>query len=208
MNQTFSDQDALIIVDLQNDFCEGGVFDLQGGNAIVEPINQAAKSFTNVVLTQDWHPQVHSSFASYHDGKEDFSYIEMPYGTQPLWPEHCIQGTWGGDFHPKLDTSVAQLVVRKGFRPEIDSYSAFFENDRTTTTGLAACLKEKGINHLYFCGIATDFCVAWSACDSVELGFKTTLFRDLSKEIDLDGSLQIQLDKMAGVGVNITNFNS
>ena len=153
MTRKFGWQDALIIVDLQNDFCEGGVFDLQGATAIVAPINEAAKGFKNVVLTQDWHPKGHSSFASSHESKDEYSYIEMPYGTQPLWPDHCVMGTWGADFHPDLDTTAAQLVVRKGFRSEIDSYSAFTENDRKTSTGLSACLREKGINRLFFCGM-------------------------------------------------------
>ncbi len=206
MTHKFGDQDALIIVDLQNDFCDDGIFDLKGGNSIVEPINRAAKQFKNVVLTQDWHPKAHSSFASSHDGSEAFSTIEMPYGDQTLWPDHCVMGTWGADFHPGLDTAAAQLIVRKGFHPEIDSYSAFFENDRKTATGLAACLKEKGIQHLFFCGIATDFCVAWSAVDSIKLGFKTTLFEDLSQAIDLGGSLQLQNDKMEGLGIHIEKF--
>jgi nicotinamidase/pyrazinamidase len=206
MSYKFGEQDALIVVDMQNDFCEGGVFDLQGGTAIVEPINQAAKRFKNVVMTQDWHPKGHSSFASSHEGKDDFSYIEMPYGTQPLWPDHCVQGTWGADFHPDLDTTAAQIVVRRGFRPELDSYSAFTENDRTTTTGLAAALREKGVNRLFFCGIATDFCVAWSAYDAVTLGFETILFEDLSKAIDLDGSLAAQRGKLTNAGVRIETY--
>ena len=206
MTRKFGWQDALIIVDLQNDFCEGGVFDLQGATAIVAPINEAAKEFNNVVLTQDWHPKGHSSFASSHESKDEYSYIEMPYGTQPLWPDHCVMGTWGADFHPDLDTTAAQLVVRKGFRPEIDSYSAFTENDRKTSTGLSACLREKGINRLFFCGIATDFCVAWSAFDAVSLGFETVLFEDLSKAIDLDGSLNAQREKLTGAGVRIETY--
>lgn len=206
MAKTFSAQDALIVVDMQNDFCEGGVFDLQGGTSIVAPINAAAKRFKTVVMTQDWHPKGHSSFASSHPGKDNYSYIEMPYGTQPLWPDHCIQGSWGADFHPDLDTTAAQIVIRKGFRPELDSYSAFTENDRTTTTGLAAALREKGIKRLYFCGIATDFCVAWSAYDAVQLGFETILFENLSKAIDLDGSLSAQRDKLTRAGVKFENY--
>jgi nicotinamidase/pyrazinamidase len=206
MARIFSAQDALIVVDMQNDFCEGGVFDLQGGTAIVAPINAAAKRFRTVVMTQDWHPKGHSSFASSHPGKDNYSYIEMPYGTQPLWPDHCIQGSWGADFHPDLDTTAAQIIIRKGFRPELDSYSAFTENDRKTTTGLAAALREKGIKRLYFCGIATDFCVAWSAYDSVQLGFDTVLFENLSKAIDLDGSLSAQREKLTRAGVKFENY--
>ena len=130
----------------------------------------------------------------------------MPYGTQPLWPDHCIQGSWGADFHPELDTTAAQIVIRKGFRPELDSYSAFTENDRTTTTGLAAALREKGVTRLYFCGIATDFCVAWSAYDSMQLGFETILFENLSKAIDLDGSLSAQREKLSSAGVKFENY--
>ena len=206
MAKIFSAQDALIVVDMQNDFCEGGVFDLQGGAAIVAPINAAARNFKTVVMTQDWHPKGHSSFASSHPGKDNYSYIEMPYGTQPLWPDHCIQGSWGADFHPELDTTAAQIVIRKGFRPELDSYSAFTENDRTTTTGLAAALREKGVKRLYFCGIATDFCVAWSAYDSMQLGFETILFENLSKAIDLDGSLSAQREKLSSAGVKFENY--
>lgn len=206
MPDKFSDKDALIIVDIQNDFCDDGVFELKGGNAIVQPVNEAAKHFQNVILTQDWHTQNHASFASSHHGQDPYCQIEMPYGTQTLWPDHCVMGSWGADFHPDLDTTVAQLVVRKGFRSEIDSYSAFFENDGKTTTGLTGYLQDRGIEHLYFCGIATDFCVAWSAIDAINQGFKTTLFRNLSKEIDLDGSLQPQLDKMSELGVSIENF--
>ncbi|NIB43507.1 bifunctional nicotinamidase/pyrazinamidase [Pseudomaricurvus alkylphenolicus] len=208
MTRKFGKKDALIIVDLQNDFCEDGVFALKGGSAIVEPINNAAKQFENVILTQDWHPSGHSSFASSYQDKEDFSYVEMSYGTQPLWPEHCVMGTWGADFHPDLDTTVAQMIIRKGFRPEIDSYSAFFENDRKTTTGLSACLKEKGITRLFFCGIATDFCVAWSALDSIALGFETILFEDLSIGIDLDGSLDEKRSKMKEQGVAIEKYSN
>lgn len=206
MAKTFSAKDALIVVDMQNDFCEGGVFDLQGGTSIVAPINAAAKRFKTVVMTQDWHPKGHSSFASSHPGKDNYSYIEMPYGTQPLWPDHCIQGSWGAEFHPDLDTTAAQIVIRKGFRPELDSYSAFTENDRTTTTGLAAALREKGIKQLYFCGIATDFCVAWSAYDAVQLGFETILLENLSKAIDLDGSLSAQREKLTRAGVKFENY--
>lgn len=208
MTRKFGDQDALVIVDVQNDFCEGGAFDLSGGDAIVAPINEAARRFRNVVLTQDWHPAGHSSFASSHRGKEAFSTTEMPYGAQTLWPDHCVIGTRGADFHPALDTTAAQVIIRKGFRPEIDSYSAFTENDRKTTTGLAAYLKDRGVTCLFFCGIATDFCVAWSAADAVEQGFEATLFEDLSLAIDLEGSLQAEKEKMEKLGVRLENFNS
>ena len=206
MTNTFSEKQALIIVDVQNDFCDDGVFQLQGSNAIVEPINQAAENFQNVILTQDWHCKNHLSFASSHPREEAFSEIEMAYGLQTLWPDHCVMGSWGAEFHPDLDTTLAQLVVRKGFRRAMDSYSAFFENDGKTSTGLTGYLQSRGIEELYFCGIATDFCVAWSVIDAVQQGFQTTLFQNLSQGIDLDGSLQPQLDKMAELGVNIESF--
>jgi nicotinamidase/pyrazinamidase len=208
MSYEFGPTDALIIVDVQNDFCEGGVFDLQGGAAIVQPINAIAKKFQTVVLTQDFHPAGHSSFSSSHEGKEDFSYIDLPYGRQPLWPDHCVQGTWGADFHPGLNTDAAQLIIRKGTRPELDSYSAFKENDRTTKTGLDGFLRSKGITRLFMVGIATDFCVAWSSLDAVEHGFETILFRNLTKEIDLDGSLALQIAEMEKVGVRIENYEA
>ena len=194
--------DALIIVDVQNDFCEGGVFDLQGGNAIVAPINALARQFHTVVATQDFHPAGHSSFASSHEGGEPFTEIDMPYGRQTLWPDHCVQGTWGADFHPDLDVDSAQLIIRKGFRPELDSYSAFVENDRTTKTGLDGYLKSRGVTRCFVCGIATDFCVAWSAIDARAHGFETVLLRDLAVEIDLEGSLQAQLTAMEEAGVS------
>ena len=194
--------DALIIVDVQNDFCEGGVFDLQGGNAIVAPINALARQFHTVVATQDFHPAGHSSFASSHEGGEPFTEIDMHYGRQTLWPDHCIQGTWGAEFHPDLDVNAGQLIIRKGFRTELDSYSAFVENDRTTKTGLDGYLKSRGVTRCFVCGIATDFCVAWSAIDARAHGFETVLLRDLAVEIDLEGSLQAQLTAMEEAGVS------
>lgn len=194
--------DALIIVDVQNDFCEGGVFDLQGGNAIVAPINALARQFHTVVATQDFHPAGHSSFASSHEGGEPFTEIDMPYGRQTLWPDHCVQGTWGAEFHPDLDVNAAQLIIRKGFRTELDSYSAFVENDRTTKTGLDGYLKSRSVTRCFVCGIATDFCVAWSAIDARAHGFETVLLRDLAVEIDLEGSLQAQLTAMEAAGVS------
>ena len=177
MNPVIRPTDALIIVDVQNDFCEGGVFDLKGGNAIVAPINALARSFQTVVLTQDFHPAGHSSFASSHPGSEALSTIDMPYGPQVLWPDHCVQGTHGAAFHPELDLDAAHLIIRKGCRPELDSYSAFVENDRSTKTGLDGYLRSRGVSRCFICGIATDFCVAWSAIDSVSHGFDTVLLR-------------------------------
>lgn len=203
MDVTILDTDALIIVDVQNDFCEGGVFELTGGNAIVAPINALAKRFQTVVMTQDFHPADHSSFASRHPGKAPFETVDMPYGSQVLWPDHCVQGTHGADFHPDLQLDAAHLIIRKGCRPELDSYSAFVENDRRTKTGLDGYLHSRGVTRVYVVGIATDFCVAWSAIDAVEHGFETVLLRDLAAEINLDGSLDAQMEAMAAAGVQI-----
>ncbi|MAW52350.1 MAG: nicotinamidase [Geminicoccus sp.] len=203
MNPVIRPTDALIIVDVQNDFCEGGVFDLKGGNAIVAPINALARSFQTVVLTQDFHPAGHSSFASSHPGSEALSTIDMPYGPQVLWPDHCVQGTHGAAFHPELDLDAAHLIIRKGCRPELDSYSAFVENDRSTKTGLDGYLRSRGVSRCFICGIATDFCVAWSAIDSVSHGFDTVLLRKLAVEIDLEGSLAEQITAMRSAGVEI-----
>jgi nicotinamidase/pyrazinamidase len=203
MDVTILDTDALIIVDVQNDFCEGGVFELTGGNAIVAPINALAKRFQTVVMTQDFHPAGHSSFASQHPGKAPFETVDMPYGSQVLWPDHCVQGTHGADFHPDLQLDAAHLIIRKGCRPELDSYSAFVENDRRTKTGLDGYLHSRGVKRCYVVGIATDFCVAWSAIDAVEHGFETVLLRDLAVEINLDGSLDAQMEAMAAAGVQI-----
>ena len=203
MDVTILDTDALIIVDVQNDFCEGGVFELTGGNAIVAPINALAKRFQSVVITQDFHPADHSSFASRHPGKAPFETVDMPYGSQVLWPDHCVQGTHGADFHPDLQLDAAHLIIRKGCRPELDSYSAFVENDRRTKTGLDGYLHSRGVTRVYVVGIATDFCVAWSAIDAVEHGFETVLLRDLAVEINLDGSLDAQMEAMAAAGVQI-----
>ena len=203
MDVTILDTDALIIVDVQNDFCEGGVFELTGGNAIVAPINALAKRFQTVVMTQDFHPAGHSSFASQHPGKAPFETVDMPYGSQVLWPDHCVQGTHGADFHPDLQLDAAHLIIRKGCRPELDSYSAFVENDRRTKTGLDGYLHSRGVTRVYVVGIATDFCVAWSAIDAVEHGFETVLLRDLAVEINLDGSLDAQMEAMAAAGVQI-----
>ena len=203
MNHAIQPTDALIIVDVQNDFCEGGVFDLKGGNAIVAPINALARSFQTVVLTQDFHPAGHSSFASSHPGAAVLSTIDMPYGPQVLWPDHCIQGSHGAAFHPALDLDAAHLIIRKGCRPDLDSYSAFVENDRSTKTGLDGYLRSRGVSRCFVCGIATDFCVAWSAIDSVSHGFDTVLLRNLSVEIDLEGSLAEQISTMQAAGVEI-----
>lgn len=196
-------QEALIVIDVQNDFCPGGSLAVAGGDKIVPLINEMIGRFEHVILTQDWHPADHSSFASKHPGKQPFDTVEMAYGTQTLWPDHCIQGSGGAAFHPALKWTKAQLVVRKGFRGSIDSYSAFFENDRTTPTGLAGYLKERGIGKVTLVGLATDFCVAYSALDAVGHGFDTTVRLDACRAIDLGGSLETMLGEMKRAGVTL-----
>ena len=194
---------ALIVVDVQNDFCPGGALAVAGGDAIVPLVNAMIGEFDHVVLTQDWHPAGHSSFASTHPGRQPFETIDMPYGPQTLWPDHCVQGTHGADFHPGLDWTKAQLVVRKGFRPAIESYSALFENDHATPTGLAGYLKERGILDLTFVGLATDYCVAYSALDAVRHGFSATVELGACRAIDLGGSLEAMTRRMAEAGVTL-----
>lgn len=194
---------ALIVIDVQNDFCPGGALAVTGGDEIVPMVNRLVGEFDHVVLTQDWHPAGHSSFASTHPGKNPFETTEMPYGTQTLWPDHCVQGTDGAAFHADLEWTKAELVIRKGFRPAIDSYSAFFENDRRTPTGLAGYLRERGISDLTLVGLATDFCVAYSALDAVRSGFKATVLLDACRAIDLGGSLATMKDEMAKAGVTL-----
>ncbi|MFY0635592.1 MAG: bifunctional nicotinamidase/pyrazinamidase [Vannielia sp.] len=192
---------ALIVIDVQNDFCPGGALAVEGGDAIVPGINALMAEFPAVVLTQDWHPEGHSSFASGHPGAEPFSMIDMPYGPQVLWPDHCIQGSGGAEFHADLDTTRADLILRKGYNPRIDSYSAFFENDHTTPTGLEGYLRTRGIEKLTMVGLATDYCVNFSAVDAARLGFTVTVRTDLCRAIDLDGSLKAAMDGMRGAGV-------
>jgi nicotinamidase/pyrazinamidase len=194
---------ALIVIDMQNDFCPGGALAVPGGDEIVPEVNHLISSYQHVVLTQDWHPAGHTSFVSSHKGMEPFSTIDLPYGSQTLWPDHCVQGTSGAAFHPDLDLTKAELVIRKGFHKAIDSYSAFFENDRRTPTGLAGYLKERGLASLVMCGLATDFCVAWSALDAVRLGFKVTVVLSACRAIDLGGSLALQFDAMRAAGVRL-----
>jgi nicotinamidase/pyrazinamidase len=192
---------ALIVIDLQNDFCPGGRLAVAGGDEIVPVVNRMIADAPHVILTQDWHPADHKSFASQHEGKAPFETVEMPYGKQTLWPDHCVQGTAGAEFHRELEWTRAELVVRKGFRAEIDSYSAFFENDRRTPTGLGGYLKERGISEVTFVGLATDFCVAYSALDAVRLGFRANVIMDACRAIDLGGSLAAMTDEMRGAGV-------
>jgi nicotinamidase/pyrazinamidase len=192
---------CLVVVDVQNDFIPGGALAVPQGDEVVPEINRLAARFDDVILTQDWHPRGHASFASSHPGKKPFETIELPYGSQVLWPDHCVQGTAGAAFHPDLNLAKAQLVIRKGHHRDIDSYSAFLEADRETTTGLAGYLKERGFRKLYVCGLATDFCVAWTALDARAAGFDTTVIEDACRAIDLDGSLARAWTEMAAAGV-------
>lgn len=205
MNGNASDT-ALIVVDVQNDFCPGGALAVPGGDEVVAPINRLIQKFENVVLTQDWHPPRHSSFASSHPGNAPFSTIQMPYGPQTLWPDHCVQGSPGAEFHKGLAWTKAQLVIRKGFRAPIDSYSAFFENDRKTPIGLAGYLRERGITKVVLAGLATDFCVGFSALDAARLGLSASVVLDASRAIDLNGSLAAAEKEMRGAGVALTNM--
>ena len=182
-------EDLLLIIDVQNDFCPGGALAVADGEAVVPVINRLSSLFYQVVLTQDWHPADHSSFASSHEGKAPFETIDMPYGSQTLWPDHCVQGTSGAAFHPGLATDKAQLIIRKGFRAAIDSYSAFFENDKATPTGLAGYLRERGLRRVFLVGLATDFCVHYSAMDARRLGFEAVVIENACRGIDLGGSM-------------------
>ena len=192
---------ALIVIDVQYDFCPGGALAVPEGDTIVPGINAAMAEFPAVILTQDWHPVGHSSFASKHPGKAPFDMIEMPYGPQVLWPDHCVQGSRGAAFHDDLDTDRADLIIRKGQDPDVDSYSAFFENDHATPTGLHGYLQERGIDELTMVGLATDFCVKFSGLDAARLGYRMTLRQDLVRGIDLDGSLDAAMTEMRDAGL-------
>jgi len=194
---------ALLVIDVQNDFCPGGALAVPEGDTIVAGINAAMADFDAVILTQDWHPAGHSSFASSHPGKQDMDLIDMPYGPQVLWPDHCIQGSAGAAFHPDLNTHRADLIIRKGYNPAIDSYSAFFENDQCTPTGLEGYLRTRGITDLTMVGLATDFCVNFSAVDAAKLGFGVSVREDLCRAIDFDGSLEASKQGMRGAGVTL-----
>ena len=196
--------DVLIAIDVQNDFIPGGALAVAGGDEVVPLINGLSQRFDHYVVTQDWHSPRHNSFASSHKGKQPFETTMLHYGEQILWPDHCVQGTPGADFHPDLAWTRAELVLRKGFRAGIDSYSAFYENDRTTATGLAGYLRERGLSKLTLVGLATDFCVAYSALDAARLGFATTVLMDACRAIDLDGSLAVAETKMREAGVVLT----
>jgi len=195
--------EALIVIDLQNDFCPGGALAVAGGDAILPQVNALLGQFAVRVLTQDWHPANHASFAANHPGAAPFSQAQMPYGPQVLWPTHCVQGTPGAAFHPGLNTDAADMVIRKGFRPQIDSYSAFFENDRQTATGLEGYLRARGVQSITLVGLATDYCVAYSALDAARLGFGVTVKPGACRGIDLNGSLAAALAEMRAAGVTL-----
>lgn len=200
---------ALICIDIQNDFCPGGALAVTEGDAIIAPVNQlierASAAGDMIVMTQDWHPANHASFASQHDGLAPFSQITMPYGEQTLWPDHCVQGSSGAAFHDDLLLDSAHMIVRKGYRSMIDSYSAFFENDRITPTGLHGFLQEAGVSQLMMAGLATDYCVAFSALDAAHLGYEVTVIEHACRAIDLDGSLARQMSAMSQAGIQFAD---
>jgi nicotinamidase/pyrazinamidase len=193
--------DLLLIIDVQNDFCPGGALAVADGDVTVPVINRLSERFGHVAVTQDWHPSGHSSFATSHPGFAPFETIAMSYGPQTLWPDHCVQGTPGAALHPLLSTERAELIIRKGFRPEVDSYSAFFENDRRTPTGLAGYLRERGLTKIFLVGLATDYCVHYSAVDARRLGFDTVVIESGCRAIDLNGSLAAAWTSMQEAGV-------
>jgi nicotinamidase/pyrazinamidase len=201
MNTSITERDVLIVTDPQCDFCPGGALAVPEGDAIMPLVNRLARHFAHVVVTQDWHPAGHMSFASAHSGRKPFETIEVDYGPQTLWPDHCVQRTPGAAFHPALDIPHAELVIRKGYHPLIDSYSSFRENDRKTPTGLTGYLRERGLERVTLCGLATDFCVYFSAIDAREAGFAAAVVLEASRGIDVDGSLARALTAMREVGV-------
>ncbi|WP_109487459.1 bifunctional nicotinamidase/pyrazinamidase [Occallatibacter savannae] len=197
--------DVLIVIDVQRDFCPGGALAVPDGDAVIGPINRVAERFEHVVLTQDWHTPDHASFASAHAGKKAYEQVELSYGMQTLWPDHCVQGTEGADLHPELQLTRAELIVRKGFHRTIDSYSAFFENDHATTTGLGGYLKERGFGRVFLAGLAYDFCVGYSALDARRLGFEAVVLKDACRAIDLDGSAGAMEREFARAFVELMN---
>lgn len=192
---------ALLIIDVQNDFCPGGKLAVPNGDDVVAPINKLSPFFENVIQTQDWHPDNHTSFASNHNNKNPYDTIDLSYGEQVLWPDHCVQESRGAEFHPDLETIHTNIIIRKGFRPEVDSYSAFFENDKSTSTGLKGYLDSLNISTVFICGLATDFCVKWTALDSIKSGYNTYLICDAVKGIDIDNSVQTAMKEMYDAGV-------
>ena len=205
MNTSITERDVLIVTDPQRDFCPGGALAVPEGDAIMPLVNRLARHFAHVVVTQDWHPAGHMSFASAHPGRKPFETIEVDYGAQTLWPDHCVQGTAGAAFHSALDIPHAELVIRKGYHPLIDSYSAFRENDGKTPTGLTGYLRERGLERVTLCGLATDFCVYFSAIDAREAGFQAALVLEASRGIDVDGSLARALAAMRNAGVSLVS---
>jgi nicotinamidase/pyrazinamidase len=195
--------DVLLVIDVQNDFCPGGALAVPRGDEVIAPIHRIAPRFQHIVLTQDWHPPNHFSFAASHPGKQPYDSIDLPYGTQVLWPPHCVQGTRGAEFHPALHLPQAELILRKGFRTQIDSYSAFFENDHSTPTGLAGYLRERGLTRVFLAGLAYDYCVGYSALDARRLGLPAFILRDASRAIDLNGSVAAIEAEFAIAGVAI-----
>jgi nicotinamidase/pyrazinamidase len=195
--------EAFLVVDIQNDFCPGGNLAVPGGDEIIPKINELGRLFKHVLLTQDWHPEGHLSFASSHEGRQPFDVIEVGYGNQILWPDHCIQGTFGAEFHADLHLQKTELIIRKGFRRAIDSYSAFFENDHETPTGLAGYLRERGITVLYIAGLAMDFCVHWSAVDGRKLGYDVFVIKDASRGIDTRGAMDAAMRRMRESGARL-----
>jgi nicotinamidase/pyrazinamidase len=198
---------ALLIVDVQNDFCPGGALEVPNGDEVVPVINNLTEKFDNIIQTQDWHPKGHYSFASSYEGKQPFETTDLQYGEQVLWPDHCVQNTNGADFHPDLKTRPTQMIVRKGFRKHIDSYSAFYENDHKTKTGLTGYLKDRNIDTLYVGGLATDFCVKWSVIDGCKEGFNVFVIEDAIKGIDIDGSVDQALKEMVDAGAKFIKSN-
>ena len=194
---------ALVVIDVQNDFCPGGQLAVTDGDQVVSPINQMINKAHTVIATQDWHPAGHTSFASRHDGRTPFETIEVSYGPQTLWPDHCIQGTQGAAFHPDLHIDAAQMIIRKGFRAAVDSYSAFFENDKVTVTGLHGYLQDRRIKMVVMAGLATDYCVAYSALDAARLGYDVQVVLPACRAIDLDGSLAAAAQQMTAAGVGL-----
>ena len=197
------ENEVLLIVDIQNDFCVGGALQVPRADEIIPVVNRLARQFTHVILTQDWHPRDHQSFASAHPGRRPYETIEVSYGAQILWPDHCVQGTRGAEFHEKLDIPQAELILRKGFRREINSYSAFYENDHRTPTGLCGYLRERGLSHVFLAGLAFDFCVRYSAEDAQREGFRVTVVEDASRGIDVNGSVDETRTSLARLGIRI-----
>lgn len=203
MKLELSEYDVLLVIDVQNDFCAGGALEVPDGDAVVPVINDLINQFHHVVYTQDWHPAGHSSFASSHEDAAPFSMIDMPYGQQTLWPDHCVQGSTGAQFHPELNVQSGQLIIRKGFRHSIDSYSAFFENDHSTPTGLGGYLSERGVKRVFCTGLATDFCVRFSAEDAQKHALETVVLLPACRGIDMDGSLDTATTSMNAAGIEL-----